>query len=131
MKKILVLLAALTVAVAFSAVTFAEEAKKAEPAKAAAPAKVAEPAKAAAPAETVKAGSGTVTAVDVNAKTITVKTKRGDKVIAITDASNITVGKETKAIVDVKVGDKVKVTVVKAAKKSEKNPCAKNPCAKK
>lgn len=119
MKKILVLLTALTVAVAFSAVTFAEEAKKPEPAK------VAEPAKAATSAKTATKGSGEVTAVDVNAKTITVKTKRGDKVIAITDASNITVGKETKAIVDVKVGDTVKVTVVKAAKKMEKNPCGK------
>lgn len=110
MKKILVLLVALTVAVAFSAVTFADEAKKMEPATAAA-----------APAETVKAGSGTVTAVDAKAMTITVKAKKGDKVIAITDASKITVGKETKAIADVKVGDMVKVKVLKAAK----NPCAK------
>ncbi|MEK6599467.1 MAG: hypothetical protein AABY52_03880 [Deltaproteobacteria bacterium] len=115
MKKILVLLVALTVAVAFSAVTFADEAKKMEPAKAAAP------------AETVKAGSGTVTAVDAKAMTITVKTKKGEKVIAITDESKITVGKEAKSIADVKVGDKVKVKVAKAAK----NPCAKNPCAKK
>jgi len=113
MKNILVLLVALTVAVAFSAVTFAEDAKKAAPAKAA------EPAKAAAPAETVKAGAGTVTAVDAKAMTITVKTKKGDKVIAITDESKITVGKDTKSLADVKVGDKVKVTVVKAAKKKE------------
>lgn len=106
MKKILVLLVALTVTVAFSAVTFADEGHA-----------KAEPAKAAAPAETVKVGSGTVTAVDAKAMTITVKAKKGDKVIAITDASKITVGKETKALADVKVGDKVKVTVLKAAKK--------------
>lgn len=106
MKRILVLLTALTVAVAFSAVTFADEAHKEEPAKTAAPAKIA------------TKGGGEVTAVDVNAKTITVKTKKGgEKVIAITDASNITVGKETKAIADVKPGNMVKVKVLKTPKK--------------
>ena len=109
MKRILVLLTALTVALAFSAVTFAEEATMTEPANAATPAK------------TATKGSGEVTAVDAKAMTITVKAKKGEKVIAITDASKITVGKETKAIADVKVGDKVKVKVAKAAK----NPCAK------
>ncbi len=111
MKKILVLLTALTVAFTFSAVTFADEGhEKAE--------KKAEPVKVAAPAKTATKGSGEVTAVDVNAKTITVKTKKGgEKVIAITDASKITVGKETKAIADVKVGDMVKVKVLKTPKK--------------
>ena len=112
MKKILVLLTALTVAFTFSAVTFADEGhekaeKKAEPA-----------AKVAAPAKTATKGNGEVTAVDVNAKTITVKTKKGgEKVIAITDASKITVGKETKTIADVKPGDMVKVKVSKTPKK--------------
>ncbi|MBI5874738.1 MAG: hypothetical protein HZB81_02655 [Deltaproteobacteria bacterium] len=64
-------------------------------------------------------------------QTITVKTKKGEVVISISDASKITVGKETKSLADVKVGDKVKVTVAKSAKKAEKNPCAKNPCGKK
>lgn len=112
MKKILVLLTALTVAFTFSAFTFADEGhemaeKKAEPA-----------AKVAAPVKTATKGHGEVTAVDVNAKTITVKTKKGgEKVIAITDASKITVGKETKAIADVKPGDMVKVKVSKTPKK--------------
>jgi len=111
MKKILVLLTALTVAFTFSAATFADEGHdKAE--------KKAETAKVTAPAETVAKGYGEVTAVDVNAKTITVKSKKGgEKVIAITDASKISVGKETKAIADVKVGDMVKVKVQKTPKK--------------
>lgn len=142
MKRILTLLVALTVAAAFGGMTFAAEEKKAEPAKpAAAPAKAAEPAKAAVPAkaaEPAKAavkteakGSGEVTAVDAKAMTITVKTKKGEVVIAITENSKITVGGKDKKLEDVKVGDKVKVTVAKPAKKSEKNPCAKNPCGKK
>ncbi|HBR18064.1 MAG: hypothetical protein A3G39_07540 [Deltaproteobacteria bacterium RIFCSPLOWO2_12_FULL_43_16] len=107
MKRILMLLLAVAVTVAFSGMTFAaEEAKKAEPAKAAAPA-----------AKTVTKGSGEVTAVDANAKTITVKTKKGEVVISITENSKITVGKETKTLDQVKAGDKVKVTVVKPAKK--------------
>ncbi|MBI5559829.1 MAG: hypothetical protein HY883_00960 [Deltaproteobacteria bacterium] len=112
MKKVLILLVALTVAIAYGGMTMAEEAKKAEPAKAAAA-----PAKAMEPAKTVTEGRGKVTAVDVKAKTITVKTKKGDVTISITDASKIMVGKEAKALTDVKVGDKVKVT---AAKKEEK-----------
>lgn len=123
MKKILTLLVALTVAVAFSGISFAAEEKKAEPAKpaapAAAPAKAAEPAKAAVPAKTVAKGAGEVTAVDAAAKTITVKTKKGEVVISITDESVIKVGKETKSLADVKVGDKVKVTVAKKKKAAE------------
>ena len=64
-------------------------------------------------AKTEATGKGEVTAVDIDAKTITVKTKKGEVVISISDASTITVGKETKALADVKVGDKVKVTVAK------------------
>ncbi|MBI3754774.1 MAG: hypothetical protein HY265_01245 [Deltaproteobacteria bacterium] len=111
MKRILTLLLAVTVVAAFSGMTFAAEEKKAEPAKAAAPAK--NPCA----AKTVTKGSGAVTAVDVNAKTVTVKTKKGEVVISISDASKITVGKETKTLDQVKAGDKVKVTVVKPAKK--------------
>lgn len=118
MKRILTLLVALTVAVAFGGMTFAAEEKKAaEPAKA--------EAKNPCAAKTVAKGRGEVTAVDANAKTITVKTKKGEVVISISDASKITVDKQTKSLADVKVGDKVKVTVAKSAKKAEKNPCEK------
>ncbi|MBI5599457.1 MAG: hypothetical protein HY890_06940 [Deltaproteobacteria bacterium] len=72
----------------------------------------------AAPAKMATHGSGEVTAVDAKAKTITVKTKKGTVTISITDASKITVGKDTKALADVKVGDKVTVTVAKPAAKT-------------
>ncbi|MBI5047572.1 MAG: hypothetical protein HZB54_01285 [Deltaproteobacteria bacterium] len=125
MKKVLTLLVALTIAVAVSGMAFAGEKKAAEPA---AKAEAKNPCAAKNPcgmknpcaAKAVTKGEGEVTAIDAKAKTVTVKTKKGEVIISISDASNITVGKEAKDIKDVKVGDKIKVTVIKPAKKEEK-----------
>lgn len=90
--------------------------------------------KAAAPAEkkevTVKAKmkqvTGEVTAVDAKANTITVKKGKKDTTITVDDKTKIMVGKDKKALADVKVGDKVTVhyaepvTPAKEEKKAEK-----------
>lgn len=117
MKKIIAvvmaLVFALTVTAAFAqqpAAKPAEPAKKAEPAKPAEPAKKAEPAKPAekpAKKEKVKQITGEVTAVDTVGKTITVKSKKQELTIGVTDEQ----------IKDVKAGDKV---VVKYTEKDGK-----------
>ncbi|MBM4145723.1 MAG: hypothetical protein FJ240_05530 [Nitrospira sp.] len=94
MKKAIAIIVSVLFVFAITSVSFAAE-------KAAAPAPVekkAEPAKAEkkAPAK-VKQVTGDVTAVDAKAKTITVKGKKGDVVIAV----------DEKMIADVKAGDKV------------------------
>jgi ABC-type Fe3+-hydroxamate transport system substrate-binding protein len=90
--------------------------------------------KAAAPAETkevtvkakMKQVTGEVTAVDAKANTITVKKGKKDTTITVDDKTKIMVGKEKKALADVKVGDKVTVhyaepvTPAKEEKKAEK-----------
>lgn len=61
--------------------------------------------------------SGTVSAVDAKANTITVKTDKGDVTVNVTADTKIMVGTAAKAIADVKVGDKVSVkTAEKKAK---------------
>lgn len=105
MKKILAVVMALVFAFTVTA-AFAEQpaAKPAEPAKKAEPAKPAEkPAK----KEKVKQITGEVTAVDTVGKTITVKSKKQELTIGVTDEQ----------IKDVKAGDKV---VVKYTEKDGK-----------
>lgn len=62
--------------------------------------------------------TGDVTAVDLNAKTITVKGKTGDIVISVDDKTKITAGKEAKTLADIKVGDKVTVNYTEAEGKN-------------
>lgn len=110
MKKILALMAALMMVVAFGGLTFAEEGKKAE-----------EPAKATKKAaEKVKQLTGEVTAVDTKANTVTVKGKKGESTCEVTADTKITAGKEAKTLADVKVGDKV---TCKHVEKDGKSVC--------
>ncbi|GAB5047204.1 hypothetical protein [Thermodesulfovibrio sp. TK110] len=119
MKKILAIVMALVFALTVTA-AFAQQpaAKPAEPAKKAEPAKPAEPAKKPAK-EKVKSITGEVTAVDTVGKTITVKSKKQELTIAVTDEQ----------IKDVKAGDKVVVKYTekdgKAVAKSVKKVAAK------
>jgi uncharacterized protein YxeA len=53
---------------------------------------------------------GSVTAVDEQAKTITVKNKKGEKTITCEDNTKVHMGKAKKSCADVKAGDKVYVT---------------------
>jgi Spy/CpxP family protein refolding chaperone len=104
MKRIIALIVATLFVFAMSSVSFAAEEKKAAPApmeKKAEPVKAekkAEPAKAEkkAPAK-ISQVTGEVTAVDAAAKTITVKGKKGDVVIAVDEMM----------MKDCKAGDKV------------------------
>lgn len=123
MKKILAVVMALVFALTVTA-AFAQQpaAKPAEPAKKAEPAKPAEPAKKAekpAKKEKVKQITGEVTAVDTVGKTITVKSKKQELTVAVTDEQ----------IKDVKAGDKVVVKYTekdgKATAKSVKKAAAK------
>jgi len=101
MKKAIAIIVSVLFVFAITSVSFATD-KTAAPApmekKAAPAAEKAAPAKAEkkAPAK-VKQVTGDVTAVDAKAKTITVKGKKGDVVIAVDD----------KMLADVKAGDKV------------------------
>jgi hypothetical protein len=110
MKKILAVLMALVFALTVTA-AFAEQpaAKPAEPAK-----KAEKPAK-----EKVKQITGEVTAIDTVGKTITVKSKKQELTIAVTDEQ----------IKDVKAGDKLVVKYTekdgKATAKSVKKVAAK------
>ena len=95
MKKAIAIIVSVLFVFAITSVSFATE-------KAAAPApvekKATPAAEKAAPVKVkVKQVSGDVTAVDAKAKTITVKGKKGDVVIAVDD----------KMLADVKAGDKV------------------------
>jgi hypothetical protein len=123
MKKAIAIIVSVLFVFAITSVSFAAE-KAAAPApveKKAAPEAAAVKADKKAPAK-VKQVTGDVTAVDAKAKTITVKGKKGDVVIAVDD----------KMIADVKAGDKVTAkyteadgkntakSVKKAAAKKEK-----------
>ena len=87
MKKILIIMVALTVGFAFATTTLAAEKKAAEPAK--------EEKKA---PEKVTQTTGEVTAVDAKAMTVTVKGAKGDVTVAVPDM---------KMMEGIKVGDKV------------------------
>lgn len=97
MKKIIALIVAALFVFAVASVSFAAEEKKAAPATTE---KKAEPAKTEKKvAAKVIQVTGEIAAVDAAAKTITVKGKKGDVVIAVDD----------KALADAKAGDKVTV----------------------
>jgi hypothetical protein len=122
MKKTLAIIVSIIFVLSFAGLSFAADKaveKKAEPVKAEKKAPAMEEKKA--PAK-VKQVTGDVSAVDAKAKTITVKGKKGDVVIAADD----------KMMADIKAGDKVVVkyteadgkntakSVKKAAAKAEK-----------
>jgi len=106
MKKALVLLVVLVFSL--SSLAFAvENATAPAPAKAApAPA----PAKAAPAKAKVSQVTGSVTAVDAKAMTLTVKGKKGDVSLVATDKTKVLKGKEKKTLADVTVGASVTVT---------------------
>lgn len=101
MKKAITIIVAVLFVFALTSISFAAEEKKAEGA--------------AMPVEKpkVKQVTGDVKAVDATAKTVTVTKKMRDKamdtVVTVDDKTKIMMGKETKALADVKAGDKVRV----------------------
>ena len=116
MKKVVMFVCAVVIAVAFAATGFAQAPPAAAPEKAA-PAPAVEKAK-------MHHFTGEVTAMDMAAKTLTVKGKKGDMTFDVTDA---------KMKGEPKAGDKVKVAYtkkdgkivakyvkIKGAKKAEK-----------
>jgi len=112
MKKTLAIIVSLIFVLSFAGLSFAADKaveKKAEPVKAEKKAPAMEEKKA--PAK-VKQVTGDVSAVDATAKTITVKGKKGDVVIAADD----------KMMADIKAGDKVVVKYTEAdGKKTAKS----------
>lgn len=108
MKKAIAIILAVLFVFAVTSISIAAE-KKAAPApmekKEAAPVK-AEEKKA---PEKVMSVTGDVVAVDAKAMTLTVKGKKGDVALSTNDKTTVKMGKEKKALADVKVGDKVKV----------------------
>jgi ribosomal protein S1 len=108
MKKTIAIIVAVLFVFALTSISIAAE-KKAAPApmekKEAAPVK-AEEKKA---PEKVMSVTGDVVAVDAKAMTLTVKGKKGDVALSTNDKTTVKMGKEKKALADVKVGDKVKV----------------------
>lgn len=104
MKKVIALLVAMLFALSVAGHAIAAETKEAAPAekKEAAPAQKMAPAK-------VKQVTGEVTAIDAAAKTLTVKGKAGEVALTADDKTTVKIGKEKKALTDVKVGDKVTV----------------------
>jgi ribosomal protein S1 len=114
MKRAIAIIVSVLFVLSVAGLSFAAE-KAATPApaeKKAAPAekKEAAPAKAEkkAPAK-VKQVTGEVAAVDAAAKTLTVKGKKGDVALTADDKTTVKIGKEKKALGDVKAGDKVTV----------------------
>jgi Cu/Ag efflux protein CusF len=70
---------------------------------------------------------GNITAVDANAMTITVKGKKGIVTVVVDDKTEFKLGKDKKAMSDLKVGDKVKIFYLEAdgkntAKSIEEHP---------
>ncbi len=96
MKKVIAIIVSALFILSVAGISFAaEKAAKKAPAK-------------------VKQVTGEVTAVDAAANTLTVKGKKGD-VALVTDAKTmVKVGKEKKALADVKAGDKVTVKYTEA-----------------
>jgi uncharacterized protein YxeA len=107
MKKVIAIIVSVLFVLSVAGLSFAAE-KAATPApaekKEAAPAK----AEKKAPAK-VKQVTGEVAAVDAAAKTLTVKGKKGDVALMADDKTSVKMGKEKKALADVKAGDKVAV----------------------
>jgi len=98
MKKTIAIIVAVLFVFALTSISFAAE-KEAAPVKA-------EEKKA---PEKVMSVTGDVVAVDAKAMTLTVKGKKGDVALSTNDKTTVKMGKEKKALADVKVGDKVKV----------------------
>lgn len=98
MKKAIAIIVAVLFVFALTSISFAAE-KEAAPVKA-------EEKKA---PEKVMSVTGDVVAVDAKAMTLTVKGKKGDVALSTNDKTTVKMGKEKKALADVKVGDKVKV----------------------
>lgn len=98
MKKVIAIVVSVLFVLSVAGLSFAAEQKPAP-----APEK-----KEAAPAK-VKQVTGEVAAVDAAAKTLTVKGRRGDVALMADDKTSVKMGKEKKALADVKVGDKVTV----------------------
>lgn len=99
MKKVIALLVAMLFALSVAGHAIAAEMKEM---KEAAPVQKMAPAK-------VKQVTGEVTAIDAAAKTLTVKGKAGEVALTADDKTTVKIGKEKKALTDVKVGDKVTV----------------------
>ncbi|HMK49047.1 MAG TPA: DUF5666 domain-containing protein [Thermodesulfovibrionales bacterium] len=114
MKKVLAIIVSLVLVVSFAGLSFAAEKaadKKAAPAAAEKKAPAMEEKKAPvaekkAPAK-MKQVTGEVAKVD--AMSISIKTKKGETTITVDDKTKVMMGKEKKAIADVKVGDKATV----------------------
>jgi len=107
-KKVIAIFVAVLFVFAMASLSFAAE-EKAAPApmeKKAEPAKPAEKPK-------VKMVTGDVKAVDTKAMTVTVtkmvKGKAEESVVTVSDKTKVMMGKEKKALADVKAGDKVTV----------------------
>jgi len=113
MKKTIAIVLSLVLMFAFTAVTFAAE-KAAAPAEKTVKAEKAVKAEKVAPAKKAvkKQVTGEVTAVD--AKTLTVKGKKGDVTISTDDKTMVMAGKDKKTLADVKAGDKVTVKYTEA-----------------
>lgn len=105
MKRVIALVVAMLFVLSVAGFAIAAEKKEAAPA---AEKKEAAPAEKKAPAK-VKQVTGEVTAVDATAKTLTVKGKAGDVALTADDKTTVKIGKEKKALGDIKVGDKVTV----------------------
>jgi glucose/arabinose dehydrogenase len=118
-KKTIAIIVSVLFVFAISSLSFATDATKAAPAAEATKAAPAKAEEKKAPAK-VKQVTGEVTAMDAKAKTITVKGKKGDVVIAVDD----------KMMAAVKAGDKVVVkyteadgkNTAKSVKKAEAKP---------
>ena len=54
--------------------------------------------------------NGKVKNIDLDTKTITITKRNQDALITVNDETKIMMGKESKSLLDVKVGDKIRVT---------------------
>jgi surface antigen len=109
MKKVVALIVSILFILSVTGLSFAVEEKKpvtpaVEEKKPAAPAE-----KKAVKKSSTKQVTGEVVAVDAIAMTLTVKGKKGEVALSADDKTAVKMGKEKKALADVKVGDKVKV----------------------
>ncbi len=88
MKKTIAIVASLIFVLAFTAVSFAKT--------------------------KIHSVTGEVTAVDASAKTVTLKTRKGEVVVSVADKTSIKEGRKKKSLEDVKAGDKVTVRYTEA-----------------
>lgn len=107
LKRAIAILVSLMFVLSFTALSFAADKAAAPAAPVKAEEKKAEPAAEKKAPVKVKQVTGDVTAVDTKANTITIKGKKGDVTVACDAKTKIKMGKETKTLADIKVGDKV------------------------